>query len=210
MIVRFFGIATWRTNLDTVVVEALHHWQIIADTLESSWASLFSGLPSLSGNLLFGTANIWMPPEGIEVLWHQPGLQQETRAKPQWHSSHLQTHLAQVQSHKHKIKLCFFWISSQLQWLALPDHLSLCHAFYPWMGTKRGFIYLCISLYIFLYISFTLSVSWEHKDWVAFVTQADRKHMDIGIPCCRQTCCWQDWRKIYGLLWFLILSACGI
>lgn len=51
----------------------------------------------------------------------RPGLLHRVRAKLQWHPSHLKTHLAWVQTHKHKIKLCFFWISSQLQWLALPD-----------------------------------------------------------------------------------------
>lgn len=159
MIVRFFGIATWKANLDIVVVEVLHHWQIIADTLESSWASLFSGLPSLSGNLLFGTANIWMPPEGIGILWHQPGLQQETGAKPQWHSSHLQTHSAWVQSHKHKIKLCFFWISSQLQWLALPwPFVFVCAmpSIHGW--EQRGALYISVYLYISFFIYHLLSL----------------------------------------------------
>lgn len=112
----------------------------------------------------------------------RPGLQLQMGAKPQWHPSHLQTHSAWVQTHQHKIKLCFFL--NQLT-AAVADSprpagshhicLCLCNAFHPWIGTKRGFIYHLFPL---------LAGSTETA---AFVTQADRKHMDTGIPCHRQT-----------------------
>lgn len=78
----------------------------------------------------------------------RPSLQHQMGAKPQWHPSHLQTHSAWVQTHQHKIKLCFFL--NQLT-AAVADSprpagshhicLCLCNAFHPWIGTKRGFIY---------------------------------------------------------------------
>lgn len=63
MIVRFFGIAIWKTSFDVVAV--LQHWQII-----SEW-NLLSGIPTLSGNLLFVTAHgeqAWLAaPDGSQA-----------------------------------------------------------------------------------------------------------------------------------------------
>lgn len=156
----------WKTNFAMMVLGVLHHWQIIANKGEFSWTSLPSGPFSPSGTLLFVTASSECPccPWGADtqLCWggeelfpyrldlvapvSRPGLQHEVGAKPQWHPSHLQTYWAWVQTHKHKIKLCYSESAHSCSgWLCpssrQPSHLSLCNAFYPWIRTQRGFIY---------------------------------------------------------------------
>lgn len=114
----FFGIATWKTIFD--IVEVLHHGQIITNSRISSqsfWEFAVcdsthlgcscstaeeGGAVSMQIGIGSGSCGTSLPRES------RPGLQHQMGAKPQWHPSHLQTHSAWVQTHKHKIKLCFF------------------------------------------------------------------------------------------------------